>query len=236
MPRVVTAVTRTMLDGISPLRLPDSGDLYAGYDDGRWPDAGAIAARFGGKRVLRITTDPLDLIGDVLDVERGDARPAQIPGWLTARRSAGAWPSVYCSSSALPTCREAVDAAGIAEPPWWVAAYPGKTVSLTNGIVAHQYASFRGYDVSVVADYWPGVDPEPSTTTTPPQPSQEDLMQLRILGDGRAVVVSRSPANHLLVFTSDGPFSGQPGQQWSVQDVTDQITSQGATTPVLVVG
>jgi hypothetical protein len=41
---------RTMYDSIEStvLDLPDGADLYAGYDDGNWPDAAAIAVRFPG--------------------------------------------------------------------------------------------------------------------------------------------------------------------------------------------
>lgn len=227
---------RTMYDGISPLRLPDGADLYAGYDDGRWPDADAIAARFPGKKVLRITTDPADTIGDVLDVERGDATPADIPAWLTTRREAGAWPSVYCSLDSWGTCRNAVMNHCPPYPPWWIADYNLSAGQVPDGAVALQYVGSNGYDVSSVLDYWLGVDPAPQTPTTPTQPSEEDMMQIRLLGDGRAVVPGHDANGHLLVFTTVSPFTGQPTDKWSVQDVTDAIGKDAAGREYTVTG
>jgi murein L,D-transpeptidase YcbB/YkuD len=70
-------------------------------------------------------------------------------------------PTVYCSLSAWPTVRAAFAAAHVAEPHWWIAAYPGNGPNLYPGSIAHQYANPGLVDISVVADHWPGVDTAP---------------------------------------------------------------------------
>lgn len=210
---------RTMYDGISPLRLPTGGDLYAGYDDGRWPDAAAIAARFPGVRVLRITTDPADTMGDVLDVERGDATVADIGRWLTARRAAGAWPSVYCALDTWPGAKAAVVELAGGPPPWWIAHYVSSAPVLPATWVAWQWGSTPGYDESVVADYWPGVDPAPDTEGGTDMATTETV----VLPDGKRSVTARGPGGHLLVFTEGADAKVAGG--WGVADVTDAITA-----------
>lgn len=208
-----------MYDGISPLRLPAGADLYAGYDDGRWPDAAAIAARFPNATVLRITTNPADEMGDVLDVERGDATPADTPGWLTRRRLAGAWPSVYCSLDTWGQVKQALAKADVAVPPWWIAHYLPAQPVLPADWAAWQWNSTPGYDQSVVADYWPGVDPAPGTDGGPDMAATETV----VLADGKRSITAKSPAGHLLVFTEGADDKVAGG--WSVADVTDAVAA-----------
>lgn len=184
---------RSMFDSVAVVAIPEGSDLVAGYDDGHWPDADALALRFPGKRVVRVTTNPAHNEGDVLDVEKGDATPAELPGWLSRRRALGAWPSAYCDLSTWPACQEAVARAGLEPPPWWVAAAPGNGANLYPGTVAHQYATRSSpagsYDVSVVADYWPGVDPAPLTL--------EELM-------GASVAIAPDGTAHIAAVGKDG--------------------------------
>jgi hypothetical protein len=69
---------------------------------------------------------------------------------------------VYCNETyGLPQVRAAFIRQGVAEPHYWCANYDNQPI-LRAGEVARQYANptltGRHYDVSVVADYWPGVD------------------------------------------------------------------------------
>lgn len=160
---------RRMADSVTPMDIPVDDprtgrpwDLVAGYIDGvpRWP---AVAwDRFANSVHVRIALDPVTNDGHVLDVENGAANPDQAPGWVLRRRAAGADPSVYCNLSLWPTVRAQFTAAGVPEPHWWIAAYPGIGENLYPGTVAHQYAnpltSGGHLDLSIVADYWPGVD------------------------------------------------------------------------------
>jgi len=171
-------VTRRMFDGIIPDEVPAGADLYAGYDDGDWSDAAELAKKFPGKIVVRVTVSAGDNAGNVLDVENGDATPAQSVGWVQRRRASGAVPSVYCSVSTWPAVRSAFQSQHVAEPYYWVADYSlGDNPPIPSGAIALQYTDTGGYDISVVADYWPGIDPAP--TAPPPKPTiQEGTMYL----------------------------------------------------------
>lgn len=176
---------RTLYDSTTAAQLPEGGDLYAAYVDGLYANVKAVSARFPGKPLVTIATSAATNAGIVLDVEQGDATPAQAPGWVTLRRHIYVQPAVYCSYSAWTACRAAFATQGVAEPLWWLAAYPGIGAQLYPGTVAHQYASNPRYDTSVVADYWPGVDPLPR----PPLQTQEtDMIASTATGEGYVVV------------------------------------------------
>src|SRR5579863_8375936 len=130
-----------MFDDISAQNVPDNGDLYAGYDDGNWPDAAALQLRFPNKRVLRITVSPADNEGDVLDVEKGDASPADLPGWLIRRRATGGGPYwAYTSQSQWQTCQAACAFFNVAQPLWWIANWDNDP-TIPAGASAKQYQS-----------------------------------------------------------------------------------------------
>jgi len=142
--------------------------MVAGYIDGRYAWSAADWARFPNAVKVKIAVFPSTNTGHVLDCEQGDATPEQCPPWVARRRSAGADPTVYCSLAAWPLVRAAFHNAGVAEPHYWIAAYPGNGPNLYPGAVAHQYADPGPVDISVVADYWPGVDPAPANPGKPP--------------------------------------------------------------------
>jgi hypothetical protein len=161
-----------MGDAIHLSDLPTGLDLYAGYDDGQWPDAAAIAAAFAGKPVIRITVFASDNEGDCLDVETGDATPVQAPGWVTKRRAAGhGGPLVYCSWSAFPSVQTAFANAGVHAPGYWVAGYPAPDGdAIPAGTVGHQWIDHGAWDESIMVDYLPGIDPPPVPPPLPPHP------------------------------------------------------------------
>lgn len=199
---------RTMADGVDASRLPLDIDLVAGYVDGRYRWSPAAWARFGDRPQVRIATSPGTNDGNCLDVERYDASPADVPGWATRRRAVGVDPSVYCAVDTVAAVRAACADAGVAMPHLWVAAWPGIGGQLYPGTVAHQYASYDGYDASVVADDWPGVDPaqtppvppppvQPPATTYPGESMRSDSVTVRI-SNGVGWVPLPVPAGQLV--------------------------------------
>lgn len=164
---------RIMQDSVSVSAFTDGADLYGVYDDGSYNNLAAARVRFPTKTLVAITVFARDDFGIVLDVENGDATAAQAPGWVTARRAAGVDPTVYTSLGNWQAVRDAFVAAGVAEPHYWIAAYPGNGPNLYPGAVAHQYADTgpngENIDLSVVADFWPGVD------TAIPNPQGDDV-------------------------------------------------------------
>jgi hypothetical protein len=133
---------------------PPGAALCAYYVNGRY----ARPAQYGRGKVW------IDVIGNApraalwLDVETGDATPADVPGWLDERRSAGLGAGgVYCSRAALP----AIEQAAAGRPHLlWVATLDGDTTPalppVTGQLVAVQAfpASMLGFDadMSVVVD------------------------------------------------------------------------------------
>lgn len=151
---------RVCYDAVTTTACPDGAPLYLGYSDGQWPNANAMAALHPTARVVTVTTNPAHRYGDMLDVENGDASPSDVVPWLVARRAAGAWPSIYCGLSNWIACQQPVWAAHIVEPPWFVAHYTN-VEHIEPGAVGTQWTT-GDYDTSAVADFWPGVDPDPT--------------------------------------------------------------------------
>lgn len=153
---------RQMYDSVDPSAIPATAGIVAGYINGtyKWPEP--AWTRFPNAIKVRIATRANVNDGHVLDVEPGAASPAQAPDWVVMRRTAGVIPSVYCNQlNGWSTVRQAFRNAGVAEPPYWVARYDNVRI-IPVGAIAKQYANppFAGghFDLSVVADHWPGVD------------------------------------------------------------------------------
>lgn len=156
---------RTMYDGITAGNLPANATMVAGYISGRYAWSAANWNRFPNSIHVRIATAASVNDGTVLDVESGDATPIDSVNWVLSRRAAGIHPTVYCSLSAWQSVRDVFANRGVAEPEYWIAHYDGLT-NIPNGAVAKQYQNTPGYDVSAVADYWPGIDGGPVTHPT----------------------------------------------------------------------
>lgn len=166
---------RIMFDGIVPGEAPAGAQLYAAYLDGTWADYPAMVARFPGAVHVSIAVSSGYNGGQVLDVENGDATPAESVNWVLMRRAGGQDPTVYCSMSNWPNVKAAFAGRGVAPPHYWIADYSlGTNPPIPAGAIALQYADRGGYDISFVADYWPGVDPKPATQ--PATSTQEDDM------------------------------------------------------------
>jgi len=156
-------MTRKMADSIYSAQIPVGVfPLVAGYINGprsRWSQAD-WDRHAGYSTLIRITVSAFVNDGHVLDVEKDDATPAQAPPWVRMRRATGADPTVYCSEAAWPAVRTEFANQGVLQPHYWVAAYPGEGAQVVpSGAVAHQWIDRGPYDESIVADYWPGVDP-----------------------------------------------------------------------------
>ena len=159
---------RTMYDAVTAANIPRSAAMVAGYIDKikLEPWSAADWARFPNAVKVTIVKKASTNGGDVLDVEPGDATPAEAPGWVRMRRAAGADPTVYCNTSTWPSVRAAFRSANTPEPHYWLARYDGKAEWdagwAAAGVVAKQYGGNvpGGYDLSSVADFWPGVDGE----------------------------------------------------------------------------
>lgn len=152
-------MTRLMGDSTNAGDIPNHLAMVAGYDSGyKWTPADWALHPNAVK--VHIATEANVNSGHVLDVERGDATPGEAPGWAQMRREAGVVPCIYMNLSTWPAVIAAFE--GQPAPLYWVAQYDN-VAEIPDGAIAKQYAneSLTGghYDLSIVADYWPGVDP-----------------------------------------------------------------------------
>ena len=157
---------RTMYDAVTAANIPAGARMVAGYIDKikLEPWSSRDWARFPTAVKVTIVKKASTNAGHVLDVEPGDATPAQAPGWVRMRRAAGADPTIYMNASTWPTVRQAFIDQGVTQPHYWVAKYDGDPAWGAGwaalGCVAKQYRGnvAPGIDISSVADFWPGVD------------------------------------------------------------------------------
>jgi hypothetical protein len=157
-----------MYDAVTPGNIPPTARLVAGYADGRYANLGQMRARFPHATIVSIAVR-WTTRAQVLDVETGDATPAEAVLWCTKTMAgtANSLLTVYCNTSTWPAVRAAFRGARVAEPNYWIAHYDG-VASIPAGAIAKQYADPGPYDLSAVADHWPGVDPAPHQ---PPPPA-----------------------------------------------------------------
>lgn len=174
---------RQMLDSVTSADIPQLTPLVAGYVDGIYAWTYNDWARHGSAILVRITVTGNTLDAHVADVENGDLTPDQGAAWMVRKIARGDTPCLYFSRSAFGAVHAAALAAGVQDNQWtqWVADWT--CVAPTQAIVSGQnYAIQYGnpactgghYDISLVADYWPGIDPPPvpapTPTPTPPPP------------------------------------------------------------------
>ena len=202
----------------------------AGYDDGRYANWGAVVARFGAQAVLDITVNPADNEGNCLDVENGDATPADAPSWVARARARGVtavW--VYCSRSAWQAVLAAFHWQNVALPDhWWIADYTGSPHFPTFGALTASACQYEGnvagptglYDVSCVAA---GVFTH--LAGPPAHNLQEDSMTGLFAPNGELVIIGEAVDN------GNTMVIRQTGTEFSVIDVTDSIKAANPGDP-----
>jgi hypothetical protein len=167
-------MTRVGADAVDVANVPLGLPIYCAYDDGTYANVNAMRARVGPDPIVwSITVNPGDDFGDWLDVEKYDADPAQAPPWIVARRAKHPNPGCYCSEAIWDAVKAAFLSAGVPEPPYWIAGYPGSAGAgnLYPGCAGHQWIDHNNlWDESVWVDYIPGLDPAPTPPPIPPVP------------------------------------------------------------------
>ena len=135
-------------DSITAADIPTANlSAVAGYGDGLYQWSAADWQRYTGVTQLSIVVDSSHQ-GDILDVEQGDATPADVPGWCDRfSRPHRRRPTVYCNRATWPFIRAAV---GNRKVDYWISTLDGTTV--VPGAVAVQYRDAGGFDESVVLD------------------------------------------------------------------------------------
>lgn len=117
-----------MCDSTTPAAIPASAAAVAGYVGGdfhTWPE---IVHGWPHALRLSIAVNSGEN-AECLDVEKGDATPADVPGWFHRQRAAGAAkPCFYSSASVVTELEGALAAAGIKRDEYrvWSAHYTGQ--------------------------------------------------------------------------------------------------------------
>ena len=133
-------MTVYMYDGINSLapgiarEFPDATKI-AGYDNGRYAWTQADWNLFPHADHIHISVTASANMGDVLDVETGDATPDQTHGWISMRKSAGLFrPTIYCSLDTAQAVRDGTREYILGKDyDMWVARYDGSTQNVYTG-------------------------------------------------------------------------------------------------------
>ena len=130
----------------------------AGYVGGNWPSYNALRVKYPHAKHLSIAVNAGE-VAQCLDVETGDATPAEAPGWVKREKPRlsreGKNPWVYANASTMPAVKQALLRAGISLSVvhLWVAQYDN-IAEIPAGFAAKQYRSVESggfnYDASVV--------------------------------------------------------------------------------------
>ena len=178
---------RYMADACTPGNIPDGYDLVPYYVDGICA-APAVKGqtRFG---ISSLATNA----GTVGDCEPGNPVPSAWVQWVQRRRAAGVDPTIYCADDSLSSffdgyrhrdVRQAFQNAGVPEPHYWLILL-GAT-ALPAGAVAvqiQQGLEDDRYDLSIVAAYWPGVDPPGGNVALSQDQLNQEFNELSYLAD-----------------------------------------------------
>ena len=136
-------------DSTTPSQIPAGQHEVATYADGAFA---VSPSQVSGKQVLWIDTNGTDPSANVLDVEPGDATPAQAATWVQQRETAhpGQLAVIYTMRSDWAAAQQAISAlphAMQANVRWWIAD-PTGTPHILPGATATQWYWGSGYDIS----------------------------------------------------------------------------------------
>jgi hypothetical protein len=114
-----------MYDSVDLNTVPANAPAVAGYVGGRWPTYKDVPARFPHAKHLSIAIAAV-VDAECLDVEPGDATPAQAAGWVKRQHARGIRrPVVYTSVSGAQSLVNELGAAGLPRTSYrlWTAHY-----------------------------------------------------------------------------------------------------------------
>lgn len=193
-------MTRLMYDSVNANAIPTNAQMVAGYVDGSFVWSAAAWARFPNAVKVKIAAASYVPGANVYDIENGDFTPAEGAQAIMLARSHGENPTAYMSYNTWNAVKVAFASNGWADPPYWVADYDNSPVLFT-GSIAKQYANSvingANYDLSIVADFWPGVDQAAGGDSN--SVTGEDMVRL-VVGDSG----TNDPHGKGAVYVTDG--------------------------------
>ena len=140
----------TMFDSVTPSAIPTNAAAAACYVNGSFANCTAIKLRTPHAKHLTISVNA-STDADCLDVETGDATPAQAPGWVRKQHARGVKrPVVYANTSTMPQVIEVLTNNGIKRSEYlvWTAHYTG-VAHIEPGSDATQYEEDRARDLDL---------------------------------------------------------------------------------------
>ncbi len=156
-------MTYTMFDAVPYEHIPRDASIVAGYVNGDFQTYHDIVALFPLAHHVSIAVTS-SVVADVLDVEKGDATPADVPLWVKEMRNLKRKPIVYTDRVNVPAVQAACAKALVAEPFFWVADWTGQAHLLPGAIGVQwadgsaQYPGLARYtDTSLISPNWPGL-------------------------------------------------------------------------------
>lgn len=187
----------TMWDSVDLAQIPADAQFLACYVDGWYANAAEAARRFPHARILTIAVSAAH-DADCLDIEQGDATPADAAAWFLRQEARGITrPCLYASADLMQTAvLPALHAAGISRDAvrLWSAHYTGSPHRCgpsscgllsgdADGTQWTDAALGRNLDQSLLLPDFFGAAPAPIPPTVPPW--QEAMMQaLPVLRQG----------------------------------------------------
>lgn len=234
----------TMFDSIDVSQLPSgSGYAYAGYVNGAWPTYSSVVAKFPGHHVLSIAVNA-GANADCLDIETGDATPADAAGWYLRQHARGVTrPCLYANASTMGLVIAALKVAGISRNSvrLWSAHYDGQHICgpsscrmLSETVDGTQWtftALGRNLDQSTLAPDFFGAAPIPPK----PQPKEKEVQSGLLSVGPNAVTPISVPwgSGKNIAFGCDNGVQGLPAPKlrvaifdtaWHVSEVTVDST------------
>jgi hypothetical protein len=159
-PKPAPLAVTVMFDSVSLDQFPPNPPAVAGYTSGFWPTYNELVAKFPKAKHLSIAVNASE-DADCLDVETGDATPAQAPGWVSRQWVRKATrPVVYANLSTMPEVIARLKSYGIprGRVRLWVADYNGKPAKVPEGFDGIQWtdkAYGRNLDQSLLlVSFW----------------------------------------------------------------------------------
>lgn len=180
--------TATMYDSVTVSAIPHDPFAAAGYTAGYWPTFLGLRHAYPDAHVVSIAITAGDH-ADCLDVEPGDATPAEAAGWVRADKAAG-WPRPCVYSDWYEWTDEldpALEHAGISLRSVWRfdADYTG-SAHIDAGFAATQWTDHcldKHLDCSLVLRSFLAIAHPPLNPPAPPEPKPAPSQRLEALDE-----------------------------------------------------
>jgi peptidoglycan hydrolase-like protein with peptidoglycan-binding domain len=224
-----------LYDAIDLSQIPPSAQAVAGYVSGRWPTFTRLRGQFPRALLLSIAVTAGDN-ADCLDIETGDAIPADAAAWFLRQKARGVTrPCLYASASLMesdvvPVMRAAgIDRSAVR---LWSAHYSGtphicgqsscRQMSIeADGTQWTNRAGGRDLDESLLlADFF-DVPPAPKPPVPVPVPAWQEALMNKL-------PVVATPEDIAAKNLTGATSQDEPGHAWFVRRVQSDARSMGA--------